>query len=694
MNEKLRAEVRTVALVGPYASGKTTLLESLVYSCGGVSRKGNVKDRNTLGDSSPEARERGMSVELNAAFIETEGLRINLLDCPGFVEFAAESYPVLLGVDAAIVVCDARDGHVPALAALFKFLDDNAIPHFIFLNKMEEVGADVQATLSALRAFSRKPLVLQQMPIGQGELFRGLKDLITENVVLFESSSRKASAGEQEVQIQAEESAARAGLLETLADGNDALLGELLQDIVPSHEEILSSLRTDVGSDRIVPVLVGSSEKDFGVRELLGVLLRELPDPDATAKRHGLLGSVPAGTVVVQVLKNFFNPQGGKLSLVKVWCGSFSDGVVFGKLRVSGLFRLQGQALQGVAQVHSGDVIVLGRLEGVRTGEILVSSPASAARALTPADVEKFLPVAKPPAPVFGYAISAERQSDEVKLSACLSKLQEEDPTLVWERQESTRELLIWGQGQVHLQTNLERLKRKYNLPVSKRTPRIPYKETITKVASNIHGRYKHQTGGHGQFGDVYLDIRPQGRGEGIAFAENIVGGSVPRQYIPGVEMGVRESLEQGPLGFPVVDLSVVLINGSFHAVDSSEQAFKLAARHAMQEGLARCGSVLLEPMMALTISTPSEFTSKVMQLVSGHRGQILGYDSKGGWPEWDDVAVCMPQAEIHEISPELRSVSQGASFFESKPSHLQEVPDRVADRILATLGSGMRKHG
>ncbi|HEY9807003.1 MAG TPA: elongation factor G, partial [Candidatus Obscuribacterales bacterium] len=305
------------------------------------------------------------------------------------------------------------------------------------------------------------------------------------------------------------------------------------------------------------------------------------------------------------------------------------------------------------------------------------------------------LPKAEHMAPVFALAITPEKRNDEVKLSGALTKLLEEDPSLAWEQHGDTHEVILWGQGDIHLQVALDRLRRKYNLPMSTHLPQVPYKETIRKPTSS-HGRYKHQTGGHGQFGDVYLDIKPLPRGEGFNFKETIVGGVVPRQYIPGVETGVREFLVHGPLGFPVVDVAVTLTNGSYHNVDSSEQAFKQAARIAMQEGMTKCEPTLLEPIVAIAISIPTDFTSKVLKLVSGRRGQILGYAAKDGWPGWDEVSAYLPQAEMHDLIVELRSLTMGVGYFHWEAHHLQEVPEKLAEKVLAsnsTTSNGNNRH-
>jgi elongation factor G len=318
-------------------------------------------------------------------------------------------------------------------------------------------------------------------------------------------------------------------------------------------------------------------------------------------------------------------------------------------------------------------------LEGIGTGDVVSSG-----------SQKPDLPRGLQLKPVFALAIAAANRKDEVKLSSALTKLIEEDPSLYWEQHGDTKEVILWGQGEIHLQVALDRLARKYNLPMTTHLPQVPYKETI-KTSTKSHGRYKHQTGGHGAFGDVYLDIKPLGRGEGFLFHESIVGGVVPKQYIPGVETGVREYLGHGPLGFPVVDIDVTLTDGSYHSVDSSEQAFKQAARLAMTEGLPKCHPVLLEPILSVTVLAPSEYTAKVLQLISGKRGQIQGFEASEEWKGWDQITTYLPQAEMQDFIVELRSLTMGVGFFQWDEDHLQEVPDKLRDAVLAMQGNGNR---
>ncbi|MFN5972647.1 MAG: elongation factor G [Microcystis sp.] len=677
MNQSIGANTRNVALVGPYSSGKTSLLESLLFVTGAITRKGKISDRNTVADSSTQARDRQMSVEVSVAHSQYQDLNFTFLDCPGSIEFASETYNALVGAGAAIIVCEPVVDRVLTLAPLLKFLDDWEIPHLIFINKMDRCNSHFNEVLQALKSVSSRPLVPQQYPIRQNNEIIGFIDLINEQAYHYHANSPADPVALPD-HLKEEEQIARQEMLETIAEFDDHLLEELLEDINPSREEILQDLKQELGADQIVPVFFGMAERDYGVRHLLTALVEEAPAPTITANRRGLDPSAD-GDAVVQILKTYFTPQGGRLSLGRIWQGTLNDGMALNGVRIGGIYRLMGQQQQPLQQAQAGEIVALGRLEGIGTGDVVSSGSQKP-------DLPKGLQLK----PVFALAIAAANRKDEVKLSSALTKLIEEDPSLYWEQHGDTKEVILWGQGEIHLQVALDRLARKYNLPMTTHLPQVPYKETI-KTSTKSHGRYKHQTGGHGAFGDVYLDIKPLARGEGFQFHETIVGGVVPKQYIPGVETGVREYLGHGPLGFPVVDIDVTLTDGSYHSVDSSEQAFKQAARLAMTEGLPKCHPVLLEPILSVTVLAPSEYTAKVLQLISGKRGQIQGFEASGEWKGWDQVTAYLPQAEMHDLIVELRSLTMGVGFFQWDEDHLQEVPDKLRDGVLAMQGNGQK---
>jgi len=662
---------RNVAIVGPYSSGKTTLLESILSITQVINRKGSIKEGNTIGDSCSESRDRHSSVELSVANTKYQDINFTFLDCPGSVEFTQETYNALIGAGVAIVVCEPIVEKVLTLAPLFKFLDDWSIPHLVFINKIDRSSYEYLEIIHALADVSSRPLVPQQYPIKQQDSCLGYIDLISEQAYHYHSDS-PADPVIFPQDLAALEQTARNEMLETLADFNDRLLEELVEEIEPPQTEILQDLKQDLSADLIVPVFLGMAEQDYGVRPLLDALIKEAPSPEITAQYRGLKTQPEGGDTIAQVLKTYFTAQGGRLSLVRIWQGQLTDGMVLNGERVGGIYRLMGQQQIPLQKATVGEIVALGRLETARTGSTLTNIEQNTAP----------LPEADQLVPVYALAIAPEKRKDEVKLSNALSKLLAEDPSLYWEQHGDTREIILWGQGEVHLQVALDRLRRKYNLPMSTHLPTVPYKETIRR-ATNSHGRYKHQSGGHGAFGDVYLDIKPLSRGSGFQFHQTIVGGVVPKQYIPGVETGVREYLQKGPLGYPVVDVDVTLTSGSHHSVDSSEQAFKKAARIAMNDGMNHCHPVLLEPVLDIKVSVPNEFTARALQLITGRRGQILGYTSIPNWKGWDSIAGNLPQAEMQNFIIELRSLTLGVGFFNWEYNRLQEVPEKLASTIL-----------
>jgi len=665
MTSKPPSLPRVAALVGPFASGKTTLLEALLSACGAISRKGRVRDGSTVGDSSPEARARVMSVDPTVATTEYLGERWTFIDCPGSVEFQQEARNVLSVVDAAIVVCEPDPARAVMVAPLLKVLAERKITHLLFVNKIDVGGTRLRETLDGLQAVSSRPLILREIPLREGDTVTGYVDLVSERAYRYRPGQPSDLIRIPD-DIKGEEAEARQQLLEHLADFDDHLMEELLEDLQPPADEVYQDLARDLAEDLIVPVFFGSAENDSGIRRLLKALRHDVPGPDQTARRAGL---APQGAPCALVFKTVHAAHTGKLSFARVWRGEFADNQPLDGGRISGLFLPAPGGLQKAARVGVGEVAAFGRLEQVATGQVIGAAESWA--------------WPQPLAPLFALALTAEKKGDDVKLSAALLKLTEEDPSLVFEHS-PFGELILRGQGEIHLQVAIDRLKSRFNMAVQTRKPTVPYKETIRKPVS-VHGRHKKQSGGHGQFGDVHLDIAPLPRGSGFQFIDKVVGGVVPRQYIPAVEQGVADFLAQGPLGFPMVDLSVTLTQGSYHAVDSSDMAFKTAARIAMSEGTPQCEPVLLEPVLSVEISVPSDCTAKAQRIVSGRRGQILGFDARPDWPGWDIVRAYLPQAEMDDLIIELRSLTMGVGTFAWAFDHLQELSGRVADRVVET---------
>lgn len=662
---------RCAALVGPYLSGKTTLLESLLFTAGAVSRKGCVRDHNTVGDASPEARARAMSVETTVASCSWLDEAWTFLDCPGSLELAAETRSALMVADIAVVVCEPVLEKAPTLAPLFRFLDENAIPHLLFINKVESMGPHspgIAALLEAFQAVSTRPLVLREVPIREGEQITGYVDLVSERAYHF-NPHRPSSLIPLPDSLRSGEQEARQGLLETLADFDDGLLEKLLENVPPDPQDVYRQLTRDLKHDRIVPVFLGSAEGDNGVHRLFKALRHEAPEVADTAQRLQIPG---AEGVVAQVFRTFLAPHTGKLTYVRVFKGGLNDGMTLAGERVSGIYRLLGSEPGKLTQAPAGAVVALGRLEKTAPGQILTE------RASHPAPLWP-----DPPPPLYALAVAAENRADEVKLTTALHRMLEEDAGLRFEQNGDTGDMILWGQGEIHLQIVIDRLRSRFNVGVKTSPPPIPYQETIRKPLENLHARFKRQSGGHGQFADIVIDIRPQERGAGFRFSDTVVGGAVPRQYIPAVEAGVRESLTRGPLGFPVVDVAVNLAGGQFHAVDSSEMAFKTVARQAMAEGLPKCGPVLLEPVLQIAVHVPTAFTAKAQRMISSRRGQILGFDARPGWTGWDTVQAHVPQSDMHDFILELRSATLGIGSFTFAFDHLAELSGRLADKAV-----------
>lgn len=660
---------RCAALVGPYQSGKTTLLESLLYATGATPRKGSVKDGSSVGDSSPEARSGQRSTEISIGQTEFLGDDWVFVDCPGSVELAQESYNALMAADVAVVVCEPVAERAVSLAPIFRFLQSRNIPHLLYINKMDTATQPVQAVLDALQATSDRPLVLRQVPIEEGEHNTGYVDLVSERAYQYKPGQPSDLISIPDT-LEDDEQLARQVLLEAIADFDDNLLEKLLEDVVPATDEVYKQLSKDLREGLIVPVFLGAAEQDHGVRRLLKALRHETPGPDESAKR---LGIEPTGEAVAQVFKTLHAVQAGKLSISRVWRGEVAEGDSLDGKRVGSVLKLTGSQQKKESKASLGDVVAFGRMDDVVTGDVLTpSGKAPDGMAVWSA----------PLTPVYSFAVEAQNRADEVKLTGALQRLHEEDPSLTYRQDMEVHQLLLEGQGEIHLKIAIEKLQSKFGVATRTEKPKVPYRETIKKSTSQ-HARFKRQTGGHGMFGDVHVDIKPLPRGAGFAFSDTVVGGNIPKQFIPAVETGARVFLEEGALGFPVVDVSVTLTDGQFHAVDSNEMSFKLAAREAMKEGLPKCAPVLLEPILKVEVDVPSDFTNKVHGLVSGRRGQILGFDAKEGWSGWDTVSVLMPQAEIHDLIIELRTATQGVATYRADFDHLQELSGRDADQVV-----------
>jgi elongation factor G len=633
---------RSVALVGPYSSGKSTLFEALLDAAGAPVKR------------PADPRNRPMTTEIRLGHCSYLGDAWTILDCPGSIEFAHQTCSALAMVDIAVVVCEPVPAKAAMVAPLLKTLRDEGVPHIIFINKIDTLDGSVSDTLAALQAYAASPLVLRHVPIFDGPACTGYVDLMSERAYRY----RKGQASEL-MQIPAaileEEQAALGRLVETLADRDDVLLEKVLEDIKPTPEELYRDMRKDLLAGAVIEVLVGAAEHANGVRRLWKALRHDTPTAAETAERRDI---IPGGAPRAQIFKTAYAGHTGKLSFARIWSGTIADGAQLGGTRLGGIYHYVNGDLTKVPEAIAGDIVALGRLDGVPTGATV-----------SPGGQPEPLPFPKPTPPVYAMAVATTDRKDDVKLSGALQKLVEEDPSMFVTQ---AGETVLHGQGEMHLQTAVDHLARDYALKLATHKPGVAYKETIRR-AVHEHGRLKRQTGGHGQFADVKIDVAPRARGEGFQFVDKIVGGAVPRNFIPAVGEAAEEATRKGPFGYPVVDVSVTLVDGGFHSVDSSDMAFKTATQIAMKEALANADPVLLEPVDHVTISVPNDYTARAQRLLTGRRGQILGFAERAGWPGWDDVEALVPEAELHDLIIELRSQTMGLGTFRKNFDHLAE---------------------
>jgi elongation factor G len=672
-----RTGPKCIAIVGPFSSGKTTLLEAILARTGAIPRQNPVSSGNTVSDHSAEARAHAMSVEATVATTEFMGDTMTFIDCPGSIEFAFEAEPVLAACDVAVVVAEADEKKIPALQLIMRRLDELRVPRILFLNKIDKSIAGVRETLKMLQPASTLPLLLRQIPLRKDGAVIGSIDLALERAYIYREYA-ESEVAEIPGDDKAREIEARFSMLETLADHDDHLMEQLLEEIQPPKDAIFDDLAADLRDGAVTPVLIGTAEKGNGVLRLLKAIRHDAPDIEATRRR---LGAPEGNATVVQVMKTIHTAHGGKLSVSRILSGQVADGSELylsnGEVnKVSGIYRMLGKDQSKLPSAAIGDTVALGKLDDVRTGQTLTSAKGGIAP----------LVELSPPQSVYAFALRPKERKDDVKMSAAIQRLAEEDPSLNLHHNQDSAETILSGHGEMHLRVVRERLEGKNQIPVEGHAPAVPYRETIRKPVEQ-RGRHKKQSGGHGQFGDVVLQIKPLARGSGFQFTDTITGGVVPKTYIQSVETGIRDYLKSGPLGFPVVDVAVNLSDGSYHAVDSSDMAFQMAAKLAMKEGMAACSPVLLEPVMKVVILTPSDATAKIIALIPQRRGQILGYDAREGWPGWDVVEATMPQAEIGDLIIELRSATAGVATYSASFSHMSELTGRLADDAMNANG-------
>ena len=658
---------RVIALVGPAGAGKTSLAEAMLFAAGATDRLGSTANGSSIGDSSPESRQRGGSTELNLYNFDYLGDPFAVVDVPGSVGFAADGARALAIADVAIVVVDPDPARAPLAAPALRALDELGIPHVIFVNRIDQAHGRIRDLLSALQPMSVSPLIARQIPIWDGEKIGGFVDLALEYAFKYQAG-KPSERIDIPADLHEREVEARTHMLEQLADHDDELLEQLLMDQQPPREKVLQDLARETGDNLGVSVLFGSASSSWGVRRLLKAMRHEVPAPQGAADRLGV--SDPS----VYVFK-IIHGSIGRLALSRVLGGRVAEGSDLraeggDHARVGSLFKVQGEKTAKVSEARDGDVVAVAKIDSIKAGQWLGTGK-------LPPPIEISYPARN-----CAIAIEPADRKDDVKLSGALQRLSEEDGALVVEHDDANHEIRLRGVNDEHLNTVLARLKRRYGVEVKSHQPTVGYRESIRKSVTQ-KGRHKKQSGGHGQFGDVIIEVKPLPRGSGFVFEERIHGGSVPKQWIPAVEDGVREAMIKGPLGFEVVDCHVALIDGSYHSVDSSELAFRLAGRIAMQEALAAAQPHLLEPMHKLTVVCPSNATSRITSAIAGRRGQMLGLAPRDGWTGWDRIDTLIPEAELSGLEAELRSQSQGLATYEAEFDHLAELNGPLADKVI-----------
>ncbi|MGV0757944.1 elongation factor G [Tistrella mobilis] len=690
--DRVPAAPRCAVLIGPYGTGKTSLLEAMLWISGTTGRLGRVADGTARGDAWPEARGQiSGGLTLNTARIDYLGERWTMLDCPGAADCRQDMRDCLSVADVAVVVCDPDPARVEALAPIFTLLEEMRVPHMVFINKVDTLSVRVATILDALQSASRRPLVLREVPIRERgasgeERVVGHVDLASERAYRY----RPGSASEVvrlPASLSAREQEARQVMLETLADFDDVLLEQLLEETHPDRKTIYRDLGREFGRETIVPVFFGNALEGFGVRRLMKALRHETPDVAVTACREGVLDPVDAGDegedavlrghddgrMRARLFKVLHLPHLGRVGIARLWSGRLAEGDDFAGQRLGQIGMFDGPAMiRRTDAAVAGEVVVLPRLENVPVG---VTVDAKGVIAEGGASV---------PMPVAGLVLAATRAADEAKLGAALARLVEEDPSYRIDARPDMSETVLIGQGARHLALAVERLKLRFGIEVETRQPRIAFREAPRRPAA-ARARHKRQSGGHGQFADVSLELTPLGRGEGFRFEDRTVGGSVPRNFVPAVEAGVRDAMVSGPLGFPVVDLTVSLTDGLHHAVDSSDMAFRTAARMAMIEALGEADPVLLEPVRPVRMTAPGSATARMHAAIQSARGQILGLEAVAQPVGWDRLEAMVPDAELPRLIDDLAAATQGLAVIEAGEAMLQEVPGKLGEKLART---------
>lgn len=679
------AKVRTFAIIAHGGAGKTSLAECMLFNAGTTTRLGKVDDGTSILDYEPEEVKRKITISTAFNTFPWKKHKLTLIDTPGDFNFISETKTSLQGADGVIVLIDAIDGVRVQTEKVWEFADEFEQPRVIFVSKMDKERADFEKTVADIQDNFGTSCVPVQIPIGTAENFKGVVDVMTEKAHLY----TQGESGQFEVQdvpgdLQDQLSQYRESLIEHVAETKDELLEKYLEEGELTAEEIKEGFRHAVVSGKVVPVVCGSGTLNVGIQLLLDLIVECMPSPsDRGAKTANVPGKDeqverepdPDAPFSALVIKTISDPYAGRLSVMRVFSGSLeADSTVYNstketKERFGQLLQLKGKTQESIESAGPGDIVAVAKLKETVTEDTLCDEKAAVV-----------YPTVELPPAIYSLAVEPKSKGDEEKIFSSLSRLMEEDLTLKLERNEETREMILSGMGEIHIETVVDKLKRKFGVEVNLRIPKVPYKETI-KGKTRIQGKYKKQSGGRGQYGDCWIEMEPLQRGEGFQFVDRIVGGVIPRQYIPAVEKGIVEaSVEGGLAGYQVVDFKVDLVDGSFHPVDSSEMAFKIAGSMAFKKALMEAKPTLLEPVMMLEITVPDDCMGDVIGDLNSRRGRVLGMDTKG---KKQIIRANVPMAEVLKYAPDLRSMTAGRGMYTMKFSHYEEVPGQLQEKII-----------
>lgn len=675
--------IRNVALVGHGGCGKTSLAEVLLYVSGGIDRLGRVDEGNTTSDYDADEIKRKISINATPIPCEWKGVKVNFIDTPGYADFVGDVKSTLRVVEGALIVVCAVSGIEVGTENAWAFSEENSVPRAFFVNKMDRENADFFGVAEALRVRFGSRVVPVQLPIGSQDTFKGVIDLVSMKAIVGEG--KKVTETEIPADMMDAVNKYREALVEAASENDDALISKYLEGETLTNEEVVRGLELGVRSGSVFPVFCGSALKDIGVTDLFDEFIASFPPPSETESIDGenpqngeKISRKPADSEPFSALvfKTLADPYVGKLTYFRVYSGILkSDSHVYNSTkgveeRIGQVYFVKGKTQEATPEVHAGDIAAVAKLTETITGDTLCEK----AKAIK-------YPLIDFPAPVFAVAIQAKTKVDEDKLGPALAKLADEDPTFHHHRDAETGQTLISGLGEAHVDIVVDRLKRKFGVGVDVSTPRIAYRETLT-TSAKAQGKHKKQSGGRGQYGDAWIELAPQERGQGFEYVDAVVGGSVPRQYIPAVEKGIREAMDRGILaGYPVVDVKATLYDGSFHPVDSSEMAFKMAGILAFHAAAEKAGPVILEPVMNVEVIVPEEFMGDIIGDLNGKRGRILGMEPISGGRQ--RIKAVVPQGEMQRYAIDLRSIARGRGQFHAELSHYEQVPGQVAQQII-----------